>query len=116
MADLQPCPAPRGRRRTVRQVSWLPDLPTPGPSHTGNPPSGGSTARSGTSPVSYPVTVAGAAPESHRLPFRGRRTSLQGGVAVTAPSVCQRETWAAGAPIGDGRSAARRGGGGLVVR
>src|ERR1700720_2319613 len=78
MADLLPCPAPRGRRRTVRQGSWLPDLPTPGPSHAGNPPSGGSTARSGTSPVSYPVTVAGATPESHRLPFRGRRTSLQG--------------------------------------
>src|SRR6202521_2158914 len=35
--DLLPCPAPRGWRRTVRQVSWLPDLPTPGPSHAGNP-------------------------------------------------------------------------------
>ena len=43
----------------------------------GQPPFGGSTARSGTSPVSYPVTVAGATPESHRLPFRGRRTSSQ---------------------------------------
>src|SRR5258706_9698760 len=33
----KPSPAPRGRRWTARQVSWLPDLPTPGPSHAGNP-------------------------------------------------------------------------------
>src|SRR5579863_10631670 len=91
-SDLQPSPAPRGWRRTERQVSWLPDLPTPGPSHVGNPLVGrGSTARSGTSPVSYPVTVAGAAPDSHRLPFHRRRASSRGGGAVTAPSVLSTE-------------------------
>src|SRR6185312_913070 len=67
----KPSPAPRGRRWTVGQVSWLPDLPTPGPSHTGNPGSQSEDPRvQWLFPVSYPVTVAGAAPVSHRLPSK----------------------------------------------
>src|ERR1700730_6894389 len=68
------------------RIFLLPGLPTRAT------PLGGSTSRSGTSPVSYPVTVAGAAPESHRLPFRRRRASSHGGRDVTAPSVLSKKS------------------------
>jgi len=61
------------------QVSWLPDHATPGPSHTADP-SPAVVSRRPTAadlkspcsgfPVLSPVTVAGAAPASHRLPSR----------------------------------------------
>ncbi len=59
--------------RTSRPVSWLPVLPTPEPSHTvdGDAPS----RRAVDLPGSSPVTVAGAAPDSHRLPTAVIRTA-----------------------------------------
>src|ERR1700687_3416381 len=89
--DLLPCPAPRGRRRTVGQVSWLPDLPTPGPSHAGNLP--------GLDGLRDPPRAVARLRFRTRLQWRGPRrihtgfpfsdgwASSIGGRAVTAPSV-----------------------------
>lgn len=65
------------------RIFLLPGLPT------------GATAMSGDRdppvqwlvPVSYPVTVAGAAPDSHRLPFQDEPPR---GGGVTAPSVLSK--------------------------
>ncbi len=68
-----------GRTSAHWQVSWLPDHPTPGPSHTADPSppyrlattdGSGSMSPCSGFPVLSPVTVAGAAPASHRLPSR----------------------------------------------
>src|SRR5262245_39290211 len=92
---IQPVPAPRGWRRMARQVSWLricllPDLPA---RTTRGVEAPRIRFRAVAVPVSSPVTVAGAAPDSHRLPSCGRRAPgglPPGPLAVTAPSVCQR--------------------------
>jgi hypothetical protein len=83
----------------VRQVSWLPDHPTPGPSHTVNQvlqiliPS-----VQWRIPVSFPVTVAGAAPDSHRLPSSTRASSTRE-ARVTVPSGLSKKVPHDGGPF-----------------
>src|SRR5262245_42099435 len=67
--NARPRLPPRKTFRSRGPVSWLPDPPTPGPSRRANliDPS-----RQWLVPLSSPVTVAGAAPVSHRLPVHPR--------------------------------------------
>src|SRR6185295_9042892 len=84
-------PSPRGRRS-----DGAAGLLASGSSYSrafprGQPPDSGDRARAVALPVSYPVTVAGAAPASYRLPSRDARTSPAGrGPASPHRLGCQR--------------------------
>jgi len=74
-SKARPSPSPVGEKRSVRQVSWLPDLSPSGSFPDARPFR--SHASSGFSPGASPVTVAGAARDLHPLPSteRNQRTS-----------------------------------------
>ncbi len=74
-SKARPSPSPVGEKRSVRQVSWLPDLSPSGSFPDARPLR--SHASSGFSPGASPVTVAGAARDLHPLPSteRNQRTS-----------------------------------------
>ncbi len=102
---LTQVPAPRGWRRTVGQVSWLPDLPNPGPSRTGNPPGGGSAACSGV--FRFRTRSQWRGPRRFCTGFPLRRGSHRGSggngcsagsLAVTSPSSCQNRAFHGGRP------------------
>ena len=103
-----PSPAPRGRR-CGRAAGLL----ASGSSYSRAFPRGRpflDLSRAVARPVSYPVTVAGAAPVSHRLPSSRRENlPLRGGSGVTAPSGLSKKPPTAGG-LGELRStaAARR--------
>jgi hypothetical protein len=92
-------PAPRGWRRTAKQVSWLPDLPTPGPSRVSNPlgdpphavassgfvPGYSGGGRAGFTPASLWPARFGVRALAASLPSRSRRRHLTVGFVKKSP-------------------------------
>src|SRR6185295_15481683 len=109
-------PSPRGRRS-----DGAAGLLASGSSYSrafprGQPPDSGDRARAVALPVSYPVTVAGAAPASYRLPSRDARTSCLGVPASPHRLGCQRGSPTAGDAKGRCYAATTAEGGGPAVR